>query len=118
MNVGVAPVDLMFVPFGAKLSLDPGASVVADPGKQALLLSQDPGRGSVFSQPMVPDRLMIASAGLFAFDSSSGSAYRIEGRTTTKIASGLTATSFVPTDEALFTWDAKAGKPRRETINR
>lgn len=116
LHAGVAPIDLMFVPFGAMLSHDPSASVVADPGLQALLLSQDPGRGKVFSQPMVPDRLMITRAGIFAFDSSSGSVYRVEGRTTTKIASGLTATSFVPTDEALFTWDATAGKPRRETI--
>ena len=103
-----APVDLAFVPFGAQLSLDPG--------NQALLISKDPGPGRAVSQPTPVDRVFITGAGLFAFDTNSGTLYRVDGKTATKIASGLTATSFVPTSDALFTWDAKAGKPRRATI--
>jgi len=87
---GGAPIDLAFVPWGAKLSIDPGTSIIADPEKQAY------------------DRVSITGAGVFAFDSNSGTLYRIEGRTAKKIASGLTATSFVATDDALFTWDGKS----------
>jgi hypothetical protein len=113
-----APVDLAFVPFGARLSLDPGTSVIADPGKQALLIAKDPRAGRALSPPTAVDRVLISEAGLFAFDSNSGTVYRVDEKTATKIASGQTATSFVPTSDALFTWDAKAGKPRRENIVR
>lgn len=115
-TLGGAPIDLAYVPLGAKLSINPGMSVVADPGKQILLESTDPGPvGTTINLPTATDRIAIAGAGLFAFDSSSGTLYRVEGRTATKVASGLTATSFVATDDGLFTW---AGKLRRETIGK
>ena len=119
MNVGVAPIDLLIIPHGAQLSIDPGMSVIADPGQQALLLSSHPGAGrSPIRQPTATDRLTVTAAGLFAFDSNSGTVYRVERQASTKIASGLTATSWVPTNDALFTWDVKGGKPRRETIGK
>ena len=119
MNAGVAPIDLLIIPLGSQLSIDPGMSVIADPGQQALLLSSQPGAGrGPLRQPTATDRLTVTAAGLFAFDSNSGTVYRVERKATTKIASGLTATSWVPTNDALFTWDVKAGKPRRETIGK
>ena len=120
VHVGDAPVDLLFVRLGSKLSIDPFTGVMADPGKQALLESKEPGtaKANVISLPAPVDRLFAAGAGLFALDSSSGTVYRIDGRNAMKIASGLTATSFVPTDEALFTWDAKSGRLHRETIGK
>lgn len=93
MSTGAAPVDLALVPWGTKLSIEFGTSIIADPGKQGY------------------DRVSITAAGVFAFDSNGGTVYRVEGRTATKIASGQTATSFVATDDALFTWDAKSAKP-------
>lgn len=118
-GLGAAPSDLTFVELGAQLlSFDPGTSVIADPVKEALHIAHNPnlpGKTSeATSQPTPVDRVVVTGAGLFAFDSGNGILYRIERRATTKVASGLTATSFVPTDEVLFTWDAKAGRPRRE----
>ncbi|HEV7763874.1 MAG TPA: hypothetical protein VGQ76_02630 [Thermoanaerobaculia bacterium] len=118
-GIGAAPADLTFVEFGAQLlSFDPGTSVIADPVRESLHIAHNPnvpGQNSQeSSQPTPVDRVVVTGAGLFAFDSGNGILYRIEKRATTKVASGLTATSFVPTNEALFTWDAKAGKPRRE----
>jgi hypothetical protein len=116
-KAGVAPIDLLFIPLGAQLSIDPGTSVIADPGQQTLLVSSHPGAGRApIRQPTPTDRLTVTAAGLFAFDSNSGTLYRVERQLTTKIASGLTATSFVATDEGLFTWDGKGGKLRREPM--
>lgn len=118
INVGVAPIDLLFVPLGAQLFIDPGQPVIADPGQQALLPSMHPGPGRTIKQPTATDRLTITAAGIFAFDSNSGTLYRVDRQTATKIASGLTPTSFVATDEALFTWDGKGGRVRRETLGK
>ena len=96
MSNSGTPTDLAFVPWGAKLSIDPGTSIIADPEKQTY------------------DRVAISAAGVFAFDSNSGTVYRVEGRSAAKIATGQTATSFAATDDALFTWDAKSARPLKK----
>lgn len=114
--VGVAaPFDVTFVPFGAKLWIDPFTAVLVDAGKQALMTAKDPGLGNRVSLPTPASRVMVSGAGVLAFDSENAIVYRVEGRTFTKVASGVTATSFVGTDEAIFTWDSTAGRPRSES---
>lgn len=108
-----APFDVMFVPLGAKLSLDPFTAVLVDAGKPALMTAKDPGVGHRITLPTPASRVMVSGAGVLAYDNETGSVYRMEGRAFTKVASGMTATSFVGTEEAIFTWDAAAGRPRR-----
>jgi DNA-binding beta-propeller fold protein YncE len=113
VRAGVAPIDLAFVPFGAGLTLTYDTAVIADPGKPAVYASTQIGPSIPIRPPTPVDRIAIARAGVFAFDSGSGVLYRLEGRALTEVLSGLTPTSFVVTDDGVLTWDAKAGKPRR-----
>ncbi|HWW62948.1 MAG TPA: hypothetical protein VN181_16355, partial [Thermoanaerobaculia bacterium] len=109
MNVTGAPIDLAFVPFGAQLPQDPGTPLIIDLRKDALIVAH-----AAVRHPSTIDRVFVTAAGVFTYDSVTGSVYRLEGRAPVKIASGQTTSSFVATDEALFTWDAQSAKPRRQ----
>jgi len=84
IKAGKAPIDLAFVPFGAKLELDPGTAIIADPASRQLIEARDPGSGKTINLPSPCDRVIINGAGVFAQDSNSGALYRIDGRRATK----------------------------------
>ncbi|HJQ37117.1 MAG TPA: hypothetical protein VKB93_08260, partial [Thermoanaerobaculia bacterium] len=112
-KVGTGLTDLAFIPFSAGLSWVDGTAVIADPGKAAIYASTNIGRSIPITTPAPVDRIAISSAGVFALDSAGGTLYRVEGRSVTPFATGVTPTSFVATNSGLFLWDAANGVPRR-----
>ena len=115
VRVGAGLTDLAFIPFGAGLAWTDGTAVIADPGKSALYASAQVGRSLAISAPTPVDRISISAAGVFAHDNASGTLYRVDGRSGTPVATGLTPAAFVATNRGLFTWDAASGVPRRRT---
>lgn len=110
-KTGVAPVDLAFIPFGTGLTWTAGTALIADPGKPAIYATV--GASIPIRPPTPVDRIAISAAGIFALDSASGTLYRVETRSVTPFAMGLTWTSFVATDRGVFTWDGNGGRPRK-----
>lgn len=98
-----SPIDLAFE--------DTLRSYIVDPTRQSAYVSKgskDPGEGRAILLPTPCDRLATGGAGVFAFDSNSGSIYHLSGATAGTVASG--AAAFAITDKTLFWWDAARGK--------
>jgi len=110
IRLGASPIDLALVPPNDSLPWTEGTALIADPGKPALHTATDLRRTTPIRTPTPVDRITITSTGAFAFDSNSGTLYRVHEKTLTAVASGLTATSFVVTKNGVFRWDGDGGR--------